>query len=91
MKKQALRFGPWLVLLAIGMVATPRYANTATPPPAPAPPQQHPHIRAAIAELRETRNELEHAAHDFCGHRADALRDTQAALNQLQKALECAR
>ena len=85
MKPYLLRFGPWVALLAIGTIATPRYANTA---PSPEP---HPHIQTAIAELREARNELQHAAHDFCGHRADALRDTQVALNQLQKALECAR
>lgn len=82
-RKQIMRFGPWVALLALGTIATPRYANTA-------PPAEHPHIHAAVAELREARNELQHAAHDFCGHRADALRDTQAALNQLQKALECA-
>jgi hypothetical protein len=46
MKKHPVRFGPCLVLLAVGMVATPR---------------------------------------------ADALRDTQVALNQLQEALKCAR
>ena len=83
MKKHLLRFGPWVALLAVGTIATPRYANTAPPP------EPHPHIRTAIQELRETRNELEHAAHDFCGHRVDALRDTQAALNQLQEALRC--
>lgn len=83
-KKQIVRFGPWMALLALGTIATPRYANTAPPP------EPHPHIHAAVNELREARNELQHAAHDFCGHRADALRDTQVALNQLQKALECA-
>jgi hypothetical protein len=85
MKRHALRFGPWMLLLAVGTIATPRYANT-TPPPEP-----HPHIRAAINELREARNDLQHAAHDFCGHRVDAMRDTQAALNQLQAALACDR
>jgi len=83
MKKNYLRFGPWVALLALGTVATPRDAN-----PAP-PPEPHPRIRAAIQELREARAELQHAAHDFCGHRADALRDTQAALNQLQEAMRC--
>lgn len=83
MKKQVLRFAPWVALLALGAIATPRYANTAPPP------EHHPHIRAAVNELREARGELQHAAHDFCGHRADALRDTQVALNQLQEALRC--
>jgi hypothetical protein len=85
MKKTALRFGPWVLLLAIGTIATPRFANTAPPPPA------HPHIEAAVNELRQSRVELEKAAHDFCGHRAEALRDTDAALKQLQEALRCAR
>jgi hypothetical protein len=85
MKKQVLRFGPWMMLLAIGTIATPRYANTAPPPP------PHPHIEAAVNELREARTELEKAAHDFCGHRAAALRDTDVALKQLQEALRCAR
>jgi hypothetical protein len=67
----------------VGTIATPRSASTAPPPDA------HPHIRAAITELREARTELQHAAHDFCGHRADALRDTQVAMSQLQEALRC--
>ena len=29
MKKQILRFGPWLLLMAIGTIAVPRTANTA--------------------------------------------------------------
>jgi hypothetical protein len=84
MKKNLLRFGPWMMLLAVGTIATPRYANTAPPP-------EYPHIRGAAAELREARNELQHAAHDFCGHRADALRATDAALRQLEAAVACRR
>jgi hypothetical protein len=85
MKNLLLRFAPSFTLLMAGVFGLPHYASTATPPP------EHPHIRAAINELREARNELEHAAHDFCGHRAAAVRDSQAALNQLQEALRCAK
>ena len=88
MKRQILRFGPWLGLLVLGTIATSRYAGSS---PAPAPPQEYPHIRAAENALREARAELEHAAHDFCGHRKDALRDTDAALRQLHFAIECRR
>jgi hypothetical protein len=87
MKKTIVRFGPWLLLLCVGTIATPRFANTAPPP---APFAEYPHIHAAVNELREARNELQHAAHDFCGHRADALRDTDVALKQLQEAVRCA-
>lgn len=84
MKKTIVRFGPWVLLLCLGTIATPRYANTA-------PFAEFPHIHAAITELQGARNELQHAAHDFCGHRADAVRDTDAALKQLQEAIRCAK
>jgi hypothetical protein len=50
--------------------------------------EQHPHIRAAIQELREARRELETAAHDFGGHRKEALESVDAAIKQLQAALQ---
>jgi hypothetical protein len=52
---------------------------------------RHPHIRAAVGALDAARQELQEAAHDFCGHRAQALKDTDAALRQLRLAMECAR
>lgn len=85
MRKEILRFGPWVVLMILGVVATPRAANTAPPPEA------HPHIRAAVNELREARQELRTAAHDFCGHRVVAMEKTNEALQQLQAALACDR
>jgi len=84
MKKQILRFGPWMLLMAVGTIAVPRTANTAPPP-------EYPHMRAAANELREAKNELEHAAHDFCGHRADAVRATDAALREINQAIACRR
>jgi hypothetical protein len=83
MKKTILQFGPWVLLLGVGTIATPRFAN-------PAPYAEYPHIHAAVKELQAARDELQHAAHDFCGHRADALRDTDVALKQLQEAVRCA-
>jgi hypothetical protein len=84
MKEQLLRFGPFLLLLTIGTIAVPRTANTAPPP-------EFPHTRAAANELREAKNELEHAAHDFRGHRADAVRATDAALREINAAIACRR
>jgi len=76
---------PWIALLILGAISLPRMAQTA-PPPGP-----HPHIRAAIRELRETRAELETAAHDFCGHKAAAIHEVDESIRQLQLALDCAR
>jgi hypothetical protein len=50
--------------------------------------EQHPHIRAALQELREARRELETAAHDFGGHRKEAIESIDNAIKQLQLALQ---
>jgi hypothetical protein len=50
--------------------------------------ERHPHIRAAIRELREAKTELESAAHDFGGHRVQAVKDIDATVKQLEKALK---
>jgi hypothetical protein len=79
--------------LALGMLAT-SAAFAAQPAPAPAPVQkgekaeQHPHIRTALRELREAKKELQTAAHDFGGHRKEAIEAVDNAIKQLQEALE---
>jgi hypothetical protein len=50
--------------------------------------ERHPHIRGAIRELREAKHELETAAHDFGGHRKEAIEAVDNAIKQLQEALE---
>lgn len=86
MKRLAARFAPWIALMILGVVATPRMANTT-----PTPQERHPHIRAAINELQSAREELKTAAHDFCGHRVDAIAKTDQAITQLREALACDR
>ncbi|HUK16646.1 MAG TPA: hypothetical protein VLW65_09545 [Bryobacteraceae bacterium] len=86
MKQQLLRFAPWLVLMVIGVIGTSRPANT-TPPPQ----EHHSHIRSALSELRDANEELRTAAHDFCGHRVEAMRAIEGARRQLQLALDCDR
>ena len=85
MKRRILRFAPWVALMVMGVIGTPRLANT-TPPP-----ERHPHIRSAMGALAAAQEELRTAAHDFCGHRVDAMRDTAAAERQLKLALACDR
>lgn len=47
----------------------------------------HPRIAKAIAALRDARDYMEHAPHDFGGHKADAIRATDEAIRQLNLAL----
>ena len=58
--------------------------NAATATPA----EPHPEIREAIAALRRAKEHMEHAAHDFGGHRAEAIRATDAAIHQLEECLK---
>ena len=50
--------------------------------------ERHPHIRAAIHELEEAKKELQTAAHDFGGHRVEAIEAIDNALKQLRQALQ---
>lgn len=52
--------------------------------------EEHPMIRRAINALHSAKTDLQNAAHDYCGHRVEALEATNNALSQLQQALDCA-
>ena len=61
---------------------TPAATAAASPAPAPVPP--HPEIQRAIDALEAARANIHDAAHDFGGHREDALRSVDEALRQLR-------
>jgi hypothetical protein len=77
-------------------LAAPNRANanavlTAAPLPNPTtatPAEPHPEIREAIAALRHAKEHMEHAAHDFGGHRVEAIRATDVAIHQLEDCLK---
>lgn len=58
------------------------HAN-ATPTPEP-----HPEIREAMESLHHAKEHLEHAAHDFGGHRVDAIHAIDEAQHQLEICLK---
>jgi hypothetical protein len=57
-------------------------------PAAPVPPERHPKIHEALSALRVSREDLEHAAHDFGGHRVEAMRAIDEAIKQLEICLK---
>jgi hypothetical protein len=68
---------------------TPHYAVPAasaaphvTPPAAAAAP--HPEIRAAMDALRQAQDNLNHANHDFGGHRVAAMKHIDQAIHELE-------
>lgn len=75
--------------------AAPHKASPAMPAAAAQPnttaataAEPHPQIREAIAALRRAKQHMEHAAHDFGGHRVEALRATDEAIRQLEDCLK---
>jgi hypothetical protein len=71
-----------LGLVSYGLVADPTTAQ------AQEKRERHPHLHRAITELKEAKKELEKADHDFGGHRVEAIKATDHAIKQLEKALE---
>ena len=51
--------------------------------------ERHPLIRKAINALEAAKTDLQNAAHDFHGHRVEALESVNTALNQLHAAIAC--
>ena len=102
MKLKILSLSALVILalaLCLSVTTTPASPKTlaaaagpaAIPHPAAAPaalPEPHPEIREAIASLRMARNHLEHAAHDFGGHRVEAIKAIDESLHQLQDCLK---
>ena len=85
--------------LCLSVTSTPASPKTpaaaavpaAVPQPAAAPaalPEPHPEIREAIGALRNAKAHLEHAAHDFGGHRVEAIKAIDESLRQLQDCLK---
>src|SRR5712671_5288473 len=88
------------LILAFAFIATasaaPNKANVPTAPaasalpatPAATPAERHPEIREALGALRRAKEHMEHAAHDFGGHRVEAIEATNRAIQQLELCLK---
>jgi len=58
------------------------------PPPPGLPPGPHPMLREAERALHHARESLEHAEHDFGGHRTRALQYVDGALVEIRQAFQ---
>lgn len=67
----------------------PTAVKAAVTTPAPVPPR-HPEIDDAMRLLNQAQDHLNHAAHDFGGHRTAAMDHISKALDELHKAIEYA-
>jgi hypothetical protein len=85
---------PSVVVLALGTLLShplpARAARLATLAglPTVARPEPRPEINRAIVALEKAKWHLQHAAHDFGGHRVAAIAAIDAALGQLRLALQ---
>jgi hypothetical protein len=80
------------VALMMGVILSSSVAGFSQGPPSPKrAPERHPHLRAAMRDLRQASNQLEHGDHDFRGHRVKALELVKQAEGELREALEWAK
>jgi hypothetical protein len=76
--------------LAQANPVTPEPTAPGAPGPHPGARGHHPAIRAAIGALERAKADMQAAAHDFGGHRVDAIAACDAAIAQLRLALQFA-
>jgi len=101
MKRTIITLTAVLALLGLAILfGTPKAQNfnssAAIAAPAPAPlavpmPNRCPNIHGAQEALRSAEQELRDGAHDFCGHKVEAMRAVHLAMEQLRMAEGCAR
>ncbi len=61
--------------------------GTQTSPTKPEKGERHPEMKRALHALERAKGDLEHAAHDFGGHRAKALQLTEQAIQEVNAGL----
>jgi len=79
--------------MSVTTPAAPKAPAAASVPAAPQPnaepaAEPHPEIRMAIGSLRRAKMHLEEAAHDFGGHKVEAIKATDEAIHQLELCLK---
>jgi hypothetical protein len=79
-----------LAALSSRTVAQETPVTPETPGQHPGSKGHHPAIRMAIAALERAKADMQAAAHDFGGHRVDAIAACDAAIAQLRLALQYA-
>jgi hypothetical protein len=75
-------------VLTLPAAAAPLPSHPRPAPAAVTAPEPHPEINAAIRSLLRAKLHLQRAAHDFGGHRVEAIQAIDAALVQLKLALQ---
>ena len=90
-------FAALVLAILLGMLKAQTYnSSAAIAAPAPVPmavpmPNRCPNIHGAIEGLQSAQQELKDGAHDFCGHKVEAMRAVHEAMEQLRQAEGCAK
>jgi hypothetical protein len=72
------------ILSLVLMLGVPAVFVSAKPPFA-----RCPNIHKAVGALEAAMHDMQVAAHDFCGHKDEAMEAARRAIEQLRKAEEC--
>lgn len=92
MKKKLVLIVSGLVAVCALSLALPsvlaQQTNTHPAHPGARHAEPHPAIRRAIVSLEAAKTDMQHASHDFGGHRAAALAECDKAIESLKEALK---
>jgi hypothetical protein len=82
--KKLLLTGSLVAAFAFGVLTTTAFTNSNAPG---AEAKKHPRIEKAIDAMKDAVEYMDKAPDDFGGHKADAIKDTKAAIKSLHEAL----
>lgn len=89
MKNRMFTLAVFALTLTGGGAIVASNAFAKTPPlAATSMAEKHPELRKALGQLEAAKKTMKEAAWDFGGHKTDAMRDTQQAIDELHKALK---
>ena len=83
-----MKAGKWALMAALGLGVVSVPVGITAAVAAPKEVERHPRIHRAIRDLREAKKALKEANHDFQGHREDALKACDKAIEQLELCLK---
>jgi hypothetical protein len=81
----------WIILVALLCALVPIALHRTMAKPAPAPFASHPEYQEAVEALRNARKHLAKADSDGYGHRDNAMRAIDNALDECQQAVQALR
>ena len=88
MKNKMFTLAAFALTLVGGGAMIASNAIAKSPAPAATTSEKHPELRKALRQLEAAMKTMHDASWDFGGHKVDAMKDTQKAIDELHQAMK---